>query len=117
MFHKKICHTFCFSESFEISKALAAAPLPKFSPMVEQHLTSPNSTPERIFNMVTKECALYYLGNWPMIGEQYHYKIIGEKMYRRYPGIALEGAHPWVNIYNLNVCCYWQEVLAYEQHL
>ena len=89
-----------FSDTMEISQALVSAPLPSFSPFVQQQLSSSEgAVPERIFNMLTRECAQYYLSNWPAIGDQSHYKIIGEKMYRRYPCIALDGAHPWVSFW------------------
>ena len=48
-----------------------------------------------------EETAYHYLGHQPDIGEDNsseHYKLIGQKMVRKYPSIQRQGTHPWVNI-------------------
>ena len=84
-------------DAFDVSNQLVKAPLPPFSAMVTQHLTGANARPERVWSLMINEAAMYYLGKWPSIGDQAHYKIIGTKMHRQYPEIALDGTKPWVS--------------------
>ncbi|XP_070574004.1 uncharacterized protein [Ptychodera flava] len=75
-------------------QSLMKAPLPKFSPLVEKHLTD-TCIPSVIWQKMIKECGVYYMENFPGIRDQSGYKVIGEKMYKRYPSISLEGERPW----------------------
>ena len=77
-------------------RELEKEPLPTFSPLVLQHLSGVNAMPERIWSLLISEAAHYYLGKYPDIGDQSHYRIIGRRMYQCYPSIKLDGLNPWV---------------------
>ncbi|KAM9467685.1 uncharacterized protein Hap1MRO34_014364 [Clarias gariepinus] len=82
-------------KSFELCQALKAAPLPTFSPLVERELTAEKPEPLKVWTEMIKQTAHFYLGKWPEIGEQSHYRIIGEKMFRRFPCIGFDGPTQW----------------------
>lgn len=80
-----------------ITEEIMKAPLPSFSALVMQHIEGRSAVPERVWSMLITETAHYYLGKWSDIGEQQHYRIIGQRMFNTYPAIGLEGANPWVS--------------------
>ena len=80
-----------------IQAQLRAAPLPVFSRDVEAALQGDG--PTRLWNTMIHEVAQYYLHNFPHFKDQGCYRIIGSRMYNRYPSIAMEGTHAWVGIF------------------
>lgn len=71
------------------------APLPTFSPLVENKLIT---TPEVVWNRLIDETACYYYGHWPSLKESAAYRVIGQRMYKKYPAIKQEGPLPWVKL-------------------
>ena len=90
---------FEFSGAFHLTVALKAAPLPKCSPLVERELTAKDPNPLAVWPQMVKEAAYYYVKNWPEMGEQSHFKVIGEKMYQQYPAIGYDGPTQWVRMF------------------
>ncbi|XP_077865471.1 uncharacterized protein LOC144352040, partial [Saccoglossus kowalevskii] len=88
----------------DLLHALVKAPLPKFSSLVENHL-SDTCIPSVIWQKMIKECGVYYMENFQGIQDQSGYKLIGEEMYKRYPSIALEGERPW-SVFTKNLSQY-----------
>ncbi len=81
-----------------ITREILAAPPPPYSALVIQHIQGQDAVPERIWSTLIAETAAYYLGKWPDLNDQQHYRAIGQLVYTKYPAIGLSGANPWVSI-------------------
>ena len=86
---------FVLLDALELSMAIHAAPLPTFDEVTMRMLEQ--GTPEIVWNKLVSQIAVYYYGKWPSIGDCSHYRVIGQKMLAKYPGIKQEGTNEWVS--------------------
>lgn len=89
---------------------IAKAPLPSYSAPVTQSLTE--GTPENVWTMLVAETSGYYFRQWPSISDSSTYRMIGQRIYDKFPSIKQEGAHPWVRTWN--TAKYRQNLTAYQ---
>jgi len=78
-----------------LAKEIERAPLPPFDAVVLNRLKS--NEPEIVWNLMLRQAAAYYYGNWPGIDDSSVYRVIGQKMLAQYPSVKQEGANSWAS--------------------